>query len=45
MTFEHKQLAAGRWRELPFLEQMANIGSEIERTVNWRQRRLQLQGI
>lgn len=32
----HKQLADGRWRQLSFLEQMANIGSEIERALNWR---------
>jgi hypothetical protein len=38
MTFEHKQYAAGRWLELPFLEQMANIGGEIERTVGWRKK-------
>jgi hypothetical protein len=35
MSFQHKQLAAGRWRELSFVEQMANVGSEIERTVSW----------
>jgi hypothetical protein len=38
MTIEHKQYAAGRWFELPFLEQMANIGGEIERTLNWRKK-------
>jgi hypothetical protein len=32
----HKELAAGRWATLSFLEQMANIGSEIERTVKWK---------
>ena len=36
MTAEHKQLAAGRWQELSFIEQMANVGSEIERTIIWR---------
>ncbi len=36
MNPQHKDLAAGRWNELPFLEQMANIGSEVERALNWR---------
>lgn len=36
MNCEHKNLAAGRWREMPFLDQMANIGSEVERALNWR---------
>lgn len=35
MNYQHKQLAAGRWKELSFFEQMANIGSEIERTITW----------
>jgi hypothetical protein len=36
MSYQHKDLAAGRWSKLPFLEQMANIGSEVERALNWR---------
>ncbi|MDP2939473.1 MAG: hypothetical protein Q8O13_05305 [Candidatus Omnitrophota bacterium] len=36
MNYQHKSLAAGRWKEIPFLEQMANIGSEVERALNWR---------
>lgn len=36
MNFQHKNLAAGRWKELSFVEQMANIGSEVERALNWR---------
>ena len=36
MNYQHKELAAGRWNEMPFLEQMANIGSEVERALNWR---------
>jgi hypothetical protein len=36
MSFEHAELAAGRWKELSFLEQMANIGSEVERALKWR---------
>jgi hypothetical protein len=36
MTAMHRELAAGRWFELSLVEQMANIGSEIERTISWR---------
>ena len=36
MSFQHKDLAAGRWNEMPFMEQMANIGSEVERALNWK---------
>ena len=38
LTAVHRQLAAGRWFEMPLVEQMANIGSEIERTIAWRGR-------
>ena len=36
MSYQHKNLAAGEWSRLSFVEQMANIGSEVERTLNWR---------
>jgi len=36
MSFEHKDLAGGRWKGLPFVDQMANIGSEVERALKWR---------
>ena len=36
MSPEHKQLAAGQWNQLSFLEQMAHIGSEVERALNWQ---------
>ena len=36
MSYQSAGLAAGRWRQLTFLEQMANIGSEVERALNWR---------
>ena len=29
--FVHKNLAAGRWRELSLMEQLGNIGSEVSR--------------
>lgn len=36
MSYQHKDLALGRWNNMPFLEQMANIGSEVERALNWQ---------
>lgn len=36
MSQQHKELASGRWKELSFVEQMANIGGEVERALNWR---------
>lgn len=36
MEIQHKNLADGRWQELSFFEQMANIGSEVERTIKWK---------
>ncbi len=38
MSCQHKSLAAGRWGKIPFLEQMANIGSEVERSLNWQEK-------
>jgi hypothetical protein len=32
---QHRDLAAGRWRELSLFEQLGNIGSEISRAVKW----------
>ncbi|MDD2753635.1 MAG: hypothetical protein PHT44_03430 [Candidatus Portnoybacteria bacterium] len=34
--YQHKELATGRWANLSFFEQMANIGSEVERAIKWR---------
>jgi len=36
MSYQHKKLAAGRWKKLSFFEQMANIGSEVERAIIWK---------
>jgi len=36
MNYQHQELANGRWQKLSFIEQMANIGSEVERTISWR---------
>ena len=38
MIYQHQGLAAGRWQELSFVEQMANIGSEVERALNWKRK-------
>lgn len=35
----HKELAAGRWFELSLVEQMANIGSEVHRTLLEQQKK------
>ncbi|MDD5382158.1 MAG: hypothetical protein PHH60_00675 [Candidatus Margulisbacteria bacterium] len=35
MNYQHKALALGKWNNLTFMEQMANIGSEVERTISW----------
>ena len=36
MTNFHKKLSKERWHIMPFFEQMANIGAEIGRAINWR---------
>ena len=38
MNRRHKELASGRWKELTLAEQMANIGSEVSRALNWREK-------
>ena len=35
---EHEDLAAGRWFELTLMEQMGNIGSEVNRTWAWQKK-------
>lgn len=36
--YQHKTLAAGRWDEMSLAEQMANIGSEVSRSIRWKSR-------
>ena len=36
MSVQHAELARGRWTQLTLMEQMANIGSEVERSLSWR---------
>lgn len=38
MNYKHQSLAAGRWNDFSLMEQMAHIGSEVERTMAWRQK-------
>jgi len=36
MTVQHRELAAGRWNQLPLVEQLGHVGSEVERALKWR---------
>lgn len=38
MNVFHKELAQGRWAQMPLAEQMANIGSEVSRAFNWQKK-------
>lgn len=38
MAFFHKNLAFGNWQKLTLIEQMANIGSEINRALIWQKK-------
>jgi hypothetical protein len=42
VSYQHKELAAGRWSQMLFIDQMANIGSEVERALDWRARHNEL---
>ena len=35
---QHKNLTKNRWEKMNFVEQMANIGSEISRANHWRKK-------
>jgi hypothetical protein len=37
-NFIHKEMAAGRWREFPLAWQMANIGADVGRAINWKEK-------
>jgi hypothetical protein len=37
-NIRHQNLAAGRWGELSFYEQMGNIGSEVGRAIAWQKK-------
>lgn len=38
MSNMHQNLAAGKWFGFSLAEQLANIGSEVERTISWRKK-------
>jgi len=38
MIVQHKECSEGRWGKMSFCEQMANVGSEVSRAFNWRQK-------
>lgn len=35
----HKNLAHGRWFKLGLIEQLANVGMDIERAIKWKQKK------
>ena len=39
MNVQHQGLSAERWASFSLFEQMANIGSEVERALNWRSKK------
>jgi len=39
MTHQHKKMASGYWNKLTLAEQMANVGSEVERTISWKKKK------
>lgn len=38
VAYQHADLAAGRWAKLPLSFQLANIGSEVSRSLKWQQK-------
>jgi len=36
MNPQHKKLAYRNWNKFTLIEQMANVGSEVERTISWK---------
>ena len=38
MSVQHHELASGRWNELSLLEQLGNVGSEVERALKWKKK-------
>ena len=41
---QHKIQSQGTWQGKPYLEQMANIGSEVYRAINWKKKNNQENG-
>lgn len=38
MSYQHQDMAAGRWREFQLVEQLAHVGSEVSRALNWQEK-------
>jgi len=38
MKYQHQNLSNGRWFKLSLFEQLANIGSEVERAILWKEK-------
>jgi len=38
MSVQRKELSSGRWAEMSLAEQMANVGSEVSRALNWQKK-------
>ena len=38
MKYQHKELSEGKWKGLSLTAQMANIGSEVSRALNWQKK-------
>ncbi len=38
MNIQHKNLAGDKWDKMPFIEKLANTGSEVERALNWKKK-------
>lgn len=36
MNFQHKDLINGNWNKFSMIEQLANIGSEVFRAIDWK---------
>lgn len=37
MNYQHQNAACGQWFKFSIFEQMGNIGSEVNRAINWRE--------
>ena len=35
---QHRELEQGKWAEMPFSKQIANIGSEVSRAIKWHEK-------
>lgn len=38
MAVQHRELANGRWQQFSLMEQLAHVGSEVDRAAHWRKK-------